>query len=841
MKQLSRPGTGRSPYQVTKTRVLTALALVSCVTLSNVAMATRPGEIVEDRMFMLNTATAPFTTYTAGQTFGAWKVDSGDIDCNVTYFKTPNDTHSVDLNGTIPGSISQVLETKPGKTYTLSFLISGNWGSTDANRTINVTCGILRKNLGIKKPGDWSTTNMKWRRLSYPFIATAASTTLTFRSTCTGFGGPVITEVSVAGELDPPDALETIPVPTPPDLDKYVANKDAAIALGKALFWDIQTGSDGKTACASCHWHAGADVRTKNTLNPGAPGSAFGHQTEIGPSLLADAIANFPGVNLELKKGDFPFHRLENMDYPVSDSNRVIFDSKKVVGSQGVVTKDFQNIQEGNPVDAGRDVLNPVFNLEGTNVRQVTGRNAPTTINAVFFDRSFWDGRANRFFNGVNEFGDLDPNARVLKSTTTQNETKKLIGHKWVLRWWGLWPYWSYEAQYETKTEIVETLEPVRILIDNAALASQAVGPLLSSVEMSWRGRSFPEVGRKMFSLSPLALQQVAADDSVLGSYAAHSGPGLKGEHSYASMIRAAFQPEWWNGTKTTADGFTHMEANFSLYWGLSIMLYEATLVSDDAPYDRYRKGDEGALSAAAKRGLDLFLNEGKCINCHGGPEFAGGTVSDLRGVLSNDGVIELMPMAQGIAFYDGGYYNIGVRQTEEDIGIGAAHPEFGPLSYSRQSQIGRDVPDLGIARVKAGDRVAVDGAFKSSTLRNIELTGPYFHNGGTKDLLGVVKFYTRGADFRKTNIRDLDPDVDGIPELRGNEEDQQALVEFMKHLTDDRVRFRKAPFDHPELPLPNGHSGVVNGVALDEGFILPAVGRNGGQPFVPFVEGLQH
>ncbi len=816
-----------------------ALAVVAAIVmLAGTASATNPGNVCKDGLFVLGQPSGPFTTYHAGQTVGSWKVDTGEIDINVDYFATPNEgSNSVDLNGTKAGGISQVMETVPGKVYTVKFLISGNWESSATNRAVNLKAGILNKSLAVKMPTGWSRSNMKWKTLSYPFIATSTSTQISFKSLNSGSGGVVIADVSVSAEIEAPKALETIPVPTPHDLDKYVANKDAAIALGKALFWDMQVGGDGKTACATCHWHAGADVRTKNTLNPGAPGSAFGHQTSEGPDLAADALANFPGVNLKLESGDFPFHRLENMDFPESDSNPVIFDSKKVVGSQGVVSKNFVNIVEGNPVDNGQTTVHPVFNIDGTNVRQVTGRNAPTTINAVFFDRSFWDGRANRYFNGVNPFGNLDPDAKVLKYSTTQKETSKITGYRWVIKWWGWWPTWSYEPIVSTTYEETQSLEPVSILIDNAALASQAVGPPNNEVEMSWNGRTFSELGRKMFSLHPLALQAVHSDDSVLGSYASHSGRGLKNDHSYAAMVREAFQPEWWSAPSPTEDGYTQMEANFSLYWGLSIMLYEATLVSDDTPFDRYRKGDEGALSDTAKRGLDIFLHEGKCINCHGGPEFAGATVSQLRGVLSNDGGVELMAMAKGVAFYDGGFYNIGVRQTEEDIGIGASHPQFGPLSYSKQRQNGRDVGHIDVPQ---GARIAVNGAFKTPTLRNIELTGPYFHNGGAKNLLEVVEFYTRGADFKKANIQDLDPDVGGISELQGNEEDQLALVEFMKHLTDERVKFRKAPFDHPEIVLPNGHSGVENGVALDNDFVLPAVGRDGGDPFMPFEEALE-
>ena len=62
-------------------------------------------------------------------------------------------------------------------------------------------------------------------------------------------------------------SLKTVAVPEPPGLDQYVANRQALIVLGKAMFWDMQAGSDGRTACATCHFHAGADHR-----EPGASG-----------------------------------------------------------------------------------------------------------------------------------------------------------------------------------------------------------------------------------------------------------------------------------------------------------------------------------------------------------------------------------------------------------------------------------------------------------------------------------------------------------------------------------------------------------------------------------------
>ncbi len=63
--------------------------------------------------------------------------------------------------------------------------------------------------------------------------------------------------------------LRAIAVPEPTNLGDSVSDKTAAIALGKALFWDMQVGSDGIQACASCHFRAGADPRSKNQLNPG--------------------------------------------------------------------------------------------------------------------------------------------------------------------------------------------------------------------------------------------------------------------------------------------------------------------------------------------------------------------------------------------------------------------------------------------------------------------------------------------------------------------------------------------------------------------------------------------
>ena len=60
--------------------------------------------------------------------------------------------------------------------------------------------------------------------------------------------------------------LKGVAVPEPADLARYVVDRRALVVLGKALFWDAQVGSDGRTACASCHFHAGADHRITNQI-----------------------------------------------------------------------------------------------------------------------------------------------------------------------------------------------------------------------------------------------------------------------------------------------------------------------------------------------------------------------------------------------------------------------------------------------------------------------------------------------------------------------------------------------------------------------------------------------
>jgi len=600
------------------------------------------------------------------------------------------------------------------------------------------------------------------------------------------------------------EGLKGVSIPTPSNLYDFVANKDAAVALGKMLFWDRQVGSDSVQACASCHFHAGADSRSKNQLSPGLARASS--PTVANP----DNTFQLGGPNYQLTTADYPFHQRSNPDDYYSPVVRNLND---VTASQGVFNSVFNSAGVGQYYDNTSWKPDPVFNVGGNPTRRVEPRNTPTTINAVFNFRNFWDGRAQYLFNGVNPFGARDDNARVFKN-------------------------------------VGGAVQPAQVRIDNASLASQAVGPPSSNFEMSADGRTLMDIAKRLLEARPLALQRIAPDDSVLGAIAG-GVTGLNNGMTYADIVRTAFKPEWWSGTQAVqvdASGgktviampgalaknqYTQMQANFSLFFGLAVQLYEATLVSDDSPYDRYMAGESGALSPDQKTGMSLFFGKGKCANCHGGAEF---TNASVRKTLNEP--LQRMVMGNGgVAVYDEGFYNTAVTPTLEDI-LNGGRDAFGkPLSNTAiaqqygsagfQQMIGIS-PNL---TVSPTERIAVMGASKTSTVRNIELMNPHFHNGGALNLKHVMEFYNRGGNFKQANINDVDPDITPLG-LSATEKNQ--IIAFMKSLTDDRVRRDAAPFDHPELQIPNGHPGnqasvTVDGAhAKDELVTIPAIGRGG-------------
>jgi cytochrome c peroxidase len=678
-----------------------------------------------------------------------------------------------------------------------------------------------------------------------------------------------------------------------------VQSYDWALALGKALFWDQQAGSDGQ-ACASCHFQAGADPRLTGQLNPGFLDlSRSGGDTSFG-SLRSDtggvAAGRMPGgaeagPAATLVAADFPLHRL--LDEGDHDSP-LVSETNDAISSAGALAAVFSSIDADGSEHCGPPDAS-LFHLtarDGTRLaaRQVEPRNTPTTINAVFNMRQFWDGRANNLFNGVGVFGqrDLegDPNLRLIELDDAGG------------------------------------VQLGALSLENASLASQAVGPPTSPVEMSCAGRSFADIGRKLLRAAPLARQHVDPDDSVLGSLASPGGNGLLPEYSYAELIQQAFAPRYWaaSGRYRRAGGalvedetgYTQMETNMSLFWGVAVMLYEATLISDRSEFDSLvASGDITLPNCNTSANVDPLLARGckiffrfpfgvpadgvrgaGCSACHAGTDtFSEGAVQaggNFRPLL------QVTDINNVVATRDLGFSNIGPRPTMFDRGLGATDPYGNPLAFGRQYREfvasgdrsvvkdplllrAIDANALVGGRVDPNAKLESDGATKIPGIRNVALTPPYFSYGGYASLRQVMKFYNRGGNRRSINadnaaleapgstcssgddtgtgqdgnhalpVHDadcntnvtgllvplglLDCDENGVATCDVASDDLSAVVRFLSSLTDRRVQCDQAPFDHPSLSVPHGQEpieGDIPGAALDRSFILPAVGAAG-------------
>lgn len=149
---------------------------------------------------------------------------------------------------------------------------------------------------------------------------------------------------------------------------------------------------------------------------------------------------------------------------------------------------------------------------------------------------------------------------------------------------------------------------------------------------------------------------------------------------------------------------------------------FQRTMVSSNSPFDRYRNGNTSAISADAVKGMELFFGEkGDCFHCHNGFNFTDNTFHNTS----------LEP-----GFSDEGRYLITGFTTDR-------------------------------------------GKFKTPTLRNVELTPPYMHNGSVRTLREVVVHYNSGG---KGN-----PNADILMRPLGlSDSEVDQLVEFLRALTDD-------------------------------------------------------
>ncbi len=124
-----------------------------------------------------------------------------------------------------------------------------------------------------------------------------------------------------------------------------------------------------------------------------------------------------------------------------------------------------------------------------------------------------------------------------------------------------------------------------------------------------------------------------------------------------------------------------------------AIATFERTVVSGQAPFDRWISGDESAIHEDAKRGFDLFNGKAGCVQCH----------SEWN-------------------FTDNGFHDVGLEDNDR----------------------GR------------GQRLPIEGmqfAFKTPTLRNVDRRAPYMHDGNEQTLAEVIDFYDRGGDARRKSL----------------------------------------------------------------------------------------
>jgi cytochrome c peroxidase len=205
-----------------------------------------------------------------------------------------------------------------------------------------------------------------------------------------------------------------------------------------------------------------------------------------------------------------------------------------------------------------------------------------------------------------------------------------------------------------------------------------------------------------------------------------------------------------------------------------AIASFERTQLSGNSPFDRFIAGDEKAISASAKRGWELFNGQARCISCHA-----------------------FNPSSP--FFSDFKFHNIGVAAKDQNFNalvqrarqITASNPRSAELVD--QLALAEGFSELGRYLVTKQQRDI--GSFKTSMLRDIELTAPYMHNGSEKTLLDVVKFYNKGGE--------LNPNLDGgMRPLKLTDPQMDDVVEFMKTLTSDDTR-RKIKSVKPQTRAP--------------------------------------
>lgn len=190
-----------------------------------------------------------------------------------------------------------------------------------------------------------------------------------------------------------------------------------------------------------------------------------------------------------------------------------------------------------------------------------------------------------------------------------------------------------------------------------------------------------------------------------------------------------------------------------------SVAAFVKTLRSTEVPFDQFLEGKKDAISAKAKRGLELFKGKAGCIKCHHGKMLS-----------------------------DGKFHNLGIEANPTIFKEPQRHISwrrfFRTLGVAEYAKLRRDLGRYAVTKQPA-DRFA----FRTPTLREIERTAPYMHNGTLKTLADVVKFYDAGGGPGEEKSSELKP-------LELTDAEQADLAAFLKTLSGKPIVVEK-----PELP----------------------------------------
>lgn len=222
------------------------------------------------------------------------------------------------------------------------------------------------------------------------------------------------------------------------------------------------------------------------------------------------------------------------------------------------------------------------------------------------------------------------------------------------------------------------------------------------------------------------------------------------GEQRFSDLLRS--EPRY---SELVTRAFPNDEDPHSLLNGIrAIAAFVRTINSFGAPYDRYLAGDEGAISAAAERGMELFFSERlECFHCHGGFNFTDSTTH------ANSNVDRI------------GYHNTGLYNLDH----AGAYPSDNTGLFDMSGER-RDM-----------------GRFKAPSLRNIAVTAPYMHDGSVATLSDVISNYERGGrlitDGPYAGDGRLSPyKSEFVTGFDLTDEERADLLAFLEALTDETV-----------------------------------------------------